>query len=245
MKPWEVLGRARMPDGTELTLTGHPSEFAILADGETLMTSRNHQSESLLGTVGCDRARRLARPVVLIGGLGMGFTLRAALDILPPDARVLVAELSPEVLAWNRGPLGPLANHPLTDPRVRVEAGDVTVALRSHAGEFDAILLDVDNGPLAMSAATNAALYDKTGVALARAALRPGGVLAVWSAGHNHGYEKRLRAGGLDVRSERVMRHGTRRGGRRHTIILAFVATSSRRAARTPSPQGAFGRGTC
>lgn len=225
MKPWEVLGRARMPDGTALTLTRHPSEFAILADGETLMTSRDHRSESLLGTVGCDRARRLARPYVLIGGLGMGFTLRAALDILPPDARVLVAELSPEVVAWNRGPLGPLANHPLNDPRVRVELGDVTVVLRAHAGKFDAILLDVDNGPLAMSAATNAALYDETGVALARAALGPGGVLAVWSAGHNHRYEERLRAGGLDVRSERVTRHGTRRGGRRQTIILASVAT--------------------
>jgi spermidine synthase len=220
MKPWEVLGRTRTPDGTELTLTRHTSEYVIEANGQTLMSSRAHGSEDALGLIGCQRARALTRPAVLVGGLGMGFTLRAALDCLPPAASILVAELVPAVVTWNRGPLGALANHPLDDPRVRIEIGDVAAVLRSSRERFDAVLLDVDNGPVALTASSNASLYDAPGVAAARAALRPGGVLAVWSAREDRGFERRLRAGGFRVERARVRgRRAT--AGARHAILVA------------------------
>jgi spermidine synthase len=219
LKPWNVLDTTRTPDGTELTLAHHPSGYAILADGRTLMSSRMHGSEDALALVGLRRARALPRPAVLVGGLGMGFTLRAALDCLPPDADVLVVELVPAVVEWNRGPLGALARHPLTDPRVRIEVADVTATLRSGTGRFDAVLLDVDNGPAAMTASTNAGLYNDRGVATVRAALRPGGVLAVWSASDDRRFERRLRAGGFGVRRERV-RSRLKRGTSRHIIVV-------------------------
>ena len=157
---------------------------------------------------------------MLVGGLGMGFTLRATLDLLPPDATVVVAELVPAVVEWNRGPLGPLAGHPLKDPRVRVEVGDVGGDASRRARErFDAILLDVDNGPAAFTAAHNAGLYDNAGVAAARAALRSGGVLAVWSAWEDRKFEQRLRYAGFTVEVERV-RARLKKGGPRHTIFL-------------------------
>ena len=146
------------------------------------MSSRAHGSEDALGVLGCRRARALARPCVLIGGLGMGFTLRAALDVLPAEALVVVAELVPAVVEWNRGPLGVAAGYPLKDPRVCVQEGDVAVRIGSSTAAFDAILLDVDNGPAAMTTASNKALYDGEGLVRLRASLRPGGILAVWSA---------------------------------------------------------------
>ncbi len=220
MKTWEVLGRTRTPDGTELTLSRHPSEYAILADGHVLMSSRMHGSEEALATLGCARARTLERPRVLVGGLGMGFTLRAALDSLPSSAIVVVAELIPAVVEWNRGPLGELAGRPLDDPRVSVDARDVRVTLREGAGQFDAVLLDVDNGAVSLTTASNDRLYDRQGVALARAALRPGGVLAVWSAGGERLFERRLRADGFRVESKRV-RARQKSGGPFHTILIA------------------------
>ena len=158
---------------------------------------------------------------MLVGGLGMGFTLRATLDFLPPDAIVVVAELLPAVVEWNRGPLGPLAGHPLKDRRVRVEMGDVRATLGSSPGKFDAVLLDVDNGPAAFSASDNAGLYDDRGLAAARAALKMGGVLAVWSARENRKFEQRLRYGGFNVQVERV-RGRLKKGGPRHVIFLGF-----------------------
>jgi spermidine synthase len=220
MKPWEVLGRARTPDGLELTLTRHTSEFVITADGQNLMSSRMHGSEEALATLGCRRARTRPRPRVLVGGLGMGFTLRAALDVLPPGARVVVAELVPAIVEWNRGPLGALSSRPLDDPRVRLEARDVAATMRSSPGRFDAVLLDVDNGPVALTASSNAGLYDARGIALARAALRPDGVLAVWSARDDRRFEQRLRAGGFSVQRERVSGRATK-GGPQHTILVA------------------------
>jgi spermidine synthase len=219
VKPWEVLGRTRTADGTELTLARHTTEYVILADGRSLMSSRMHGSEEALAALGCRRARTLPRPCVLVGGLGMGFTLRAALDTLPPAARVVLAELVPAVVVWNRGPLGPLANHPLDDPRVRIEVGDVAATLRSSPGRFDAVLLDVDNGPVALTASSNSALYDARGIAAARASLVAGGVLAVWAAGEDRRFEQRLRAGGFSVERERVRSRLTRGG--RHTIVVA------------------------
>ena len=220
MKQWEVIGRTRTANGTELTLTRHPTEYVIKADGRPLMSSLMHYSEEALATIGCDHARGLPRPCVLVGGLGMGFTLRAALDCLPKKAEVLVAELLPAVVEWNRGPLGTLAGHPLGDPRVRVAEGDVAVTLRSSPGRFDAVLLDVDNGPAGLTAASNDGLYDARGVAVIRASLRPGGTLAVWSANDDPAFERRLRAKGLSVRREHV-RGGPAGSGPRHTVIVA------------------------
>ena len=204
MKPWELLGQTRAPDGTELALTRRDGEYVILAGGKSLMSSRMHGSEEALATLACRRARTLEQPCVLVGGLGMGFTLRATLDLLPPDATVVVAELVPAVVEWNRGPLGPLAGHPLKDKRVVVEVGDVAVTLRSSPGRFDAVLLDVDNGPAAFTASHNAGLYDDRGLAAARAALTIGGVLAVWSAWEDRKFEQRLRYAGFTVVVERV-----------------------------------------
>ena len=203
-------------------LTRHGTEYVILASGQTLMSSRMHGSEEALAAFGCARARTLAAPCCLVGGLGMGFTLRAALDVLPPDASVIVAELVPTMLVWNRGALGPLARHPLRDKRVAVEVGDVADTLRANAGRFDAVLLDVDNGPSAFTASDNSGLYDDRGLAAARAALRPGGVFAVWSSREDRRFEQRLRYAGFAVSVERV-RGRLKKGGPRHTIFIAAV----------------------
>jgi spermidine synthase len=220
VKPFELLGQTLSPDGIVMKLIRRSDEFIILADGAILMSSRMHGSEEALATFACRRVRTLEQPSVLIGGLGMGFTLRAALDLLPPDATVVVAELVPAVVAWNRGPLGPLAGHPLKDKRVRVETGDVAVTLSSCLGQFDAVLLDVDNGPTAFTASNNAGLYDNRGIAAARAALKMDGVLAVWAAQDDRKFEQRLRHGRFDVQVQRV-RGRLKKGGPRHTILLS------------------------
>ena len=220
MKPWELLGEARTSDGTLMALTRRGGEYVIHADGKSLMSSRMHGSEEALATFGCRNLGDRAEPRVLIGGLGMGFTLRSALDRLPPPARVVVAELVPEVAAWNRGPLGPLAGHPLRDPRVRLELRDVGAVLRASTAAFDAVLLDVDNGPSALTARDNAGLYADGGIAAVREALAPGGTLAVWSAREDRGFEHRLRYAGFTVEVERV-RGRLARGGPRHAIFLA------------------------
>jgi spermidine synthase len=222
VKPWELLGQTRAPDGAELSLTLRSGEYVILANGKSLMSSRMHGSEEALAAFACARIRGREEPRVLIGGLGMGFTLRATLDLLPPDAAVVVAELLPAVVEWNRGALGPLAGHPLKDRRARIEPGDVGVTIRSSVRAFDAILLDVDNGPAAFATSGNAGLYSDAGLAAARAALRDGGVLAVWSAREDRKFEQRLRYAGFRVDVERV-RGRLKKGGPRHTIFLAVL----------------------
>jgi len=223
MNPWELLGQTRTPAGDEMALTRRSGEYVILASGKSLMSSRMHGSEEALATFGVRRARTLEQPSVLVGGLGMGFTLRATLDLLPPAAHVVVAELVPALVEWNRGPLGPLADHPLEDPRVAVEIGDVGAAIRASRDRFDAILLDVDNGPAAFTASDNQALYDDRGLAAARLALKAGGVVAVWSAREDRRFEQRLRYAGFTVIVERV-RARLKKGGPRHTIFLATLA---------------------
>jgi spermidine synthase len=223
VKPWELLGQTRAPDGAELSLTLRSGEYVILANGKSLMSSRMHGSEEALATFACARIRGREEPRVLVGGLGMGFTLRATLDHLPVDATVVVAELLPAVVEWNRGPLGPLAGHPLKDRRVRVEPGDVAVTLRASAKAFDAILLDVDNGPDAFATSGNAALYSDAGLAAARDALREGGVLAVWSAREDRRFEQRLKYAGFRIEVERVRARLTK-GGPRHTIFLGVTS---------------------
>lgn len=226
MRHLELLGQTVTPDGTVLKLTHRDNEYIILANGKSLMSSGMYGSEEALATLACRRVRTLEQPCVLIGGLGMGFTLRATLDFLPPDAMVVVAELVPAVVEWNRGPLGPLAGHPLKDKRVRIEIGDVAVTLRSSPGKFDAVILDVDNGPTALTASDNAWLYDDRGIAAALDALKMDGVLAVWSARDDRKFEKRLRYGGFAVQVERV-RGRLKKGGPHHTIFLGRKTSSS------------------
>ena len=221
MKRWELLGEARTPQGELLTLMRQDREMVLLADGKPLMSSRAHGSEEALAALGCRDLQQLRAdpPSVLVGGLGMGFTLAATLRLLPPTATVVVAELVAAVVDWNRGPLGALAQHPLRDPRVRVEVADVRVTLQSNTSRFDAVLLDVDNGPDAFTTSNNVALYADQGLAAIRAALKPGGVLAVWSAWEDRKFEQRLKANGFHVTVERVRARG-KKGGRRHTLFL-------------------------
>jgi spermidine synthase len=219
VKPYELLGQTFSPDGTAIKLIRRGDEHLILAEGATLMSSRMHGSEEALATFACQRIRTRKHATVLIGGLGMGFTLRAALDLLSPDATVVVAELVPAVVEWNRGPLGPLAGHPLKDKRVRVETGDVAGTLNSRLGQFDAVLLDVDNGPAAFTVANNAWLYDDHGIAAAHAALKSKGALAVWGAKEDQEFEQRLRHGGFNVQVQ-LVRGRQKKGGPRHTIFV-------------------------
>ena len=190
-----------------------------MANGRSLMSSRMHGSEQALATLALVDVPADS-PCVLVGGLGMGFTLRATLDRLPPTATVVLAELLPAVVAWNRGPLGPLAGHPLQDSRVKLELADVAEVLRASRGRFDAVLLDVDNGPDAFTAGTNAGLYDNRGIAAARDALTASGVMAVWSAWEDRRFEQRLRYAGFTVRVERA-RGRLKKGGPKHTIFIA------------------------
>jgi spermidine synthase len=219
MIPWQQLGEHHTPDGTRLTLMKHDRDLVILADGKMLMSSRMHGSEEELAALACKHLAKTDEPRVLVGGLGLGYTLRATLDLLPASAQVVVAELVEGVVEWNRGPLGPLANHPLDDRRVKVAIGDVGKTMRLERDGFDAILLDVDNGPDAFTATGNADLYDNRGVTQAHAALRPGGVLAVWSAWEDRKFEQRLRWAGFTVTMHR-MRARLKRGGPRHTIFV-------------------------
>ena len=182
MKPFETLDSFDTPDGKRLTLHHHDGDYLISLDGQELMSTRVHGSETALGTLGCEGIGRIKKPRVLIGGLGMGFTLKSALQALPADAEVVQAEAFPIVVEWHRRHLQGLAA-PLDDPRVHIHIGDVVDLVRHHSGpRYAAILLDTDNGPDAMCIDTNASLYDETGIEIIRSTLRPGGTLAVWSA---------------------------------------------------------------
>ena len=204
-----------------MALMRRDREHVILANGKPLMSSLMHGSEEALASFACRRARTLPQPCVLVGGLGMGFTLRATLDALPADAVVVVVELLPAVVEWNRGPLAALAGEPLKDRRVTVLQDDVMVTLRTSDNRFDAMLLDVDNGPSAFTESANAELYTDRGLASARTALKKEGVLAVWSAWDDRRFEQRLRYNGFRVEVTRV-RARLKKGGPRHTIFLGY-----------------------
>jgi spermidine synthase len=223
MIPWSVLDTAQVPGGGELRLKQRGAEFSIMLGQDELMNSRLSGSEEALATIACGKIRRRKTPRILIGGLGMGFTLRAALAALEPDARIVVAELVPAVVAWARGPMAEVFGTSLTDPRVSVREADVGDVIRSGAAAFDAILLDVDNGPEGLTRKTNDALYDLKGLSIARMALRPGGVLAVWSSGPNPKFTWRLRKAGFAVEEVRARANGPR-GGARHVIWIATRA---------------------
>jgi spermidine synthase len=234
MKTLELLGEALAPDGTALKLVRRDEEYLILASGAVLMSSRIHGSEEELARLACERLEKRKRAKVLVGGLGMGFTLRATLDLLAADATVTVAELIPAVVTWNGGILGALAGHPLQDRRVRVETCDVQVVLGTGVGKFDALLLDVDNGPAALTASGNAGLYERSGIAAAYAALKADGVLAVWAANEDARFAQRLRDGGFEVEVRQV-RGRTKKGGPRHTIFLGVKGRSQ--VARNGAPR--------
>jgi len=227
MIPWELLDSAPVPDGSEiLRLYRRGDEFSIRIGSSELMNSRTHGSEDRLAEAACARLAQSAQARVLIGGLGMGFTLAAALRRLGPDAIVMVAELVPAVVEWNRGALGAPSGRPLDDARVEVRAGDIGALLRSTSFAFDAILLDVDNGPAGLTRRDNDWLYGAAGLRAARGALRPGGVLAVWSAAPDRRFHARLRQAGFEVEERRVRAHRNR--GARHVIWLARTATGSK-----------------
>jgi spermidine synthase len=217
MKPCEHLDTTTTPDGSTLELWRHDGEYVIRAPaGYDLMTSRQHGSEDSMMSLACPRPRPGAR--VLIGGLGMGYTLRATLDLLPPDGTAVVGELTPAIVEWNRGPLGPLAGHPLDDPRTQVVIGDVARVIRKGVQEFDAILLDVDNGPKAPSQRGNLWLYTPGGLAAAHRVLCPSGALAVWSVDNEAGFERQLRSAGFQPSTHFVTAHGKR--GKRHIVFV-------------------------
>jgi spermidine synthase len=218
MIPWQELDRATVPGGgAPLVLTRRGSEFVIRLGTEMLMGSRAHGSEEALAELVCERIGTRPGARVLIGGLGMGFTLAAALRPLSSDAQVLIAELIPAVVAWNRGPLADLAGRPLEDPRVRVIEGDVAASMRATAA-FDAIILDVDNGPDGMTRRSNDRLYSSAGLARASDALRDSGVIGVWSAAPDRDFTRRLGAAGFEV-EEKIVRARVKKGGR-HTLWL-------------------------
>ena len=217
MKKTVLRDQATTADGTRLTLHEHDGAFMIRVDGVELMSSRQHHSEERLAELACTAIGGRTKPRVLIGGLGMGFTLRAALRHLPPDAAVAVVELLPAVIAWNLVPEYGLGGDALRDPRVEIVEDDVGKVLASRRG-LDAVILDIDNGARGLTVKSNGRLYEPAGLATARAALAAGGCLAVWSAGDDPAFAERLRRAGFTVQVERAATHPG--GGSRNTLFI-------------------------
>jgi spermidine synthase len=221
MIPWQKLDTAQVPGGGELRLMRRGDEFSIMLGANELMNSRSNGSEQALATIACERLGGRSDPRLLIGGLGMGFTLRAALAALGPAAEITVAELVPAVVEWARGPMAPVFGDCLSDPRITLRETDVGELIRANASRYDAILLDVDNGPQGLTRPANDALYGAAGLSTARAALRTGGVLAVWSSGPDREFVKRLHKAGFSV-DERSVRAS---GGRTGIKYVVWIAT--------------------
>jgi len=225
MKPLERLGQAHTPGGTLIELFRHDGAYFIRADGVELMSTRRHLSEVRLADVACAPVRDMPGARVLIGGLGLGFTLRAALQQLRSDAEVVVAELMAEVIAWNANPSYGLSSEAIKDPRVEVLHDDVFGVLKANPRGFNAIMLDTDNGPDGMIMAENASLYDRRGIAITIAALRAPGVIAYWSVGDDRAFAAALRQAGLSVETLRVRVHDT--SGPMHTLYVASASEES------------------
>jgi len=224
MRHWTLLGEAPIPDSEQsLSLYQGKDDFfiKISSGGGELMSTRKHGSEDALGALPCQRLSNRESARVLIGGLGMGFTLAAVLKEVGPGAEVTVAELIPEVVDWNRGPLGERSGFPLNDPRTKVHLGDVAKLLRRQRGYFDVIALDVDNGPEGLTQSANDWLYSMPGIIVAQEALTANGLLAYWSAGPDQAFHDRLRRCGFLVEEVSVHAHGKK--GARHTIWLAAL----------------------
>jgi spermidine synthase len=218
----EPIASATTPEGGELALYERRGEYVIRVDGWELMRSRVHGSEQKVAELACEGLRGAEAPRVMIGGLGMGYTLETALQVLPQDAHVAVVELLEAVVEWNRGPLGPLSGHAVDDPRVEVRVEDIRTTLAESRGSWDAIILDVDNGPGALSQEANGSLYGEEGIAQIIQALKPGGMVTVWSADPAPEFAARLEQAGLRVESHEV---GPRTGesGPIHTLIVGSL----------------------
>lgn len=217
MLPWNIVEVAEAPDGTDLLLARRGTEWEVRAGGLTLMSNRTHGSEMALVRLAFQKVPDAKR--VLLGGLGLGFSLRATLHLLPPEGRVVLAELSPALVRWNRERVGELAGHPLRDARVQVSVGDVSERIAEGAGRYDIVSLDVDNGPVALVHETNDSLYGDAGIRRCLRSLRRGGALTVWSAGPDERYLRRLRRAGFDATAKSVVaRPG---GGKRHVVFVA------------------------
>jgi spermidine synthase len=223
MRHWTQLGEAAIPntDQSLYLYQGKDDFFIKLSGGYELMSTRKHASEDALGSLPCRRLKHSESVRVLIGGLGMGFTLAAVLAEVGSYAEVTVAELIPEVVEWNRGPLGERSGYPVNDPRTVIHVGDVVKLLRKSSACFDVIALDVDNGPEGLTKSTNDWLYSMSGIAAAQDALSPEGILAYWSADPDQAFHDRLRRCGFMVEEVIVFAHGKK--GARHTIWLASV----------------------
>ncbi len=224
MVPRELIDVADVPGGDELRLFRRGADYMIVLDRNELMNSRMSGSEEALATMSAERIAGRKAPQVLIGGYGMGFTLRAALAVLPGDARVTVAELVPQIIDWARGPMAELAAGCLDDPRVDIVIGDVGAEIARAASParagYDAILLDVDNGPDGLTRLGNDRLYSMRGLEAARTALTPGGVLAVWSAAPDRAFARRLTDAGFSV-DEVTVRARSNGKGAKHVIWFA------------------------
>lgn len=219
MNRWEKIDAATLPGGDVMTLHRRAEEFSLRVANIELMNSRQHGSEEQLAELALARLGALAGVSILVGGLGMGFTLRAVLDLLPADTRVTVAELVPQVVQWNRAHLGDLAGDPLADTRVTVVVRDVAELLRASNATFDVVLLDTDNGPEGTTTGDNEWLYGSAGLGTIRAALKPGGVLAVWSVFPSESFTRRLGKAGFDADVKHVRSRGKK--GNRHVIWVA------------------------
>lgn len=219
VKPRELIATAIIPGGDTLRLFHRDGDYMIMLGGNELMSSRVRSSEEALAAMTCERLANAANAHLLIGGYGMGFTLRAALAALGENARVTVAELVPEIITWALGPMAALTSGCLDDPRVRVVAGDVGASIAGATKAYDAILLDVDNGPDGLVRAENDQLYSTHGLATAKAALKPGGVLAIWSAAPDAAFTRRLKHAGFDVEEAIARARGGK--GARHVIWFA------------------------
>ncbi len=218
VKKWTTVDRTLTPDGKAISLHEHDGSYAIRVDDIPLMSTRQHASEEKLAELACAHVRQTPRARVLIGGLGFGFTLKAVLAVVAADATVVMAEILGAVIAWNRDPAYPLAANCLADPRVTVRQQDVGEIIRGARGGFDSIILDVDNGPAALSTGGNGRLYDYAGLRHARAALRPAGCLAFWSVAPDAAFERLMAQAGFRVEVHRCRAHGS--SGRWHTLFL-------------------------
>jgi len=231
-QPWKTIESIPTDEGIlELRQRGD-KDFLIMIGTQVLMNSLSNRSEVILGQLGCSHLKNHPHPRVLVGGLGMGFTLKAVLDTLPDTAQVVVAELNPVVCNWCRGPLALLTNSAVTDPRVKVEIGDVATLIRTYAagGEkkhFDAIVLDLYRGPHAKTDPRNDPLYGSRAIENARNALNPGGALSVWGEAYDEGFDKRLKSAGFTVTTQRPGR-----GGLRHVVFLAALQSKADKSAK-------------
>jgi spermidine synthase len=221
MKKWTSVDTALMPGGKTISLNEHDGSYSIRVDGVDLMSTRRHASEEKIAELACAQAANIRGARVLIGGLGFGFTLKAALSALAADATVVMAEILAAVVAWNRNPSFPLAADAMADPRVIVLQKDVADVIGESLGSFDSIILDVDNGPVALSTEGNQRLYDFKGLRLIRAALRPGGCVAIWSAAPNPAFEKLMARAGFAVDVQRCRPHANSGGW--HIIFVGRV----------------------